>query len=189
MAYAQPDVEGAAYDWIAKALEVKFPGVQIWWEGEGVPGDELTLPYVLLNLISLRGSEPVMKVSDTLLPNGNYESLRITQYTGRLRVQVIGSSPTLSAWTVAMHIEGAYREPYVAEYLESSPLKPGQPLGPILNPSAQFETAQETRTTQDYPFAYVECIIDDEQGVGSIERVTADGDIGGVTVTATAQSP
>ena len=32
-------------------------------------------------------------------------------------------------------------------------------------------------------------IIDDEQGVGSIERVTADGDIGGVTVTATAQSP
>lgn len=173
---ARSQLEQDLRAWILSALAGDHPAMQVVFSGHGGAG--LTLPYVLVALVSKIEQGTLAKViSDTPAATpGNVEVTYVQRFTGLARVTVVGSTETISAWSVSSLIARSPR--IVATSLALSGLNLGVSTGGLATDvSLLSETTQETRVQQDFRFSYTECTLDSATGITPIERVIATGTI------------
>jgi len=194
MASRKSQIEMAIYDWVQAALSEQHPGTPIVYEDDGQPNPgKQGLPYVSIQLISRRRQgTPATGVID----NGGTITTRIvSRYEGRVRLTVIGSSDTVSAWEVSERLEDSISDPRVQVVLsgaetDTTPRRtawasPVERLSDATEVTALLSTGSETRIQQDFLWSGAVCR-ESTEPVDCIESAVVTGTIGDVTINTTA---
>lgn len=193
MAYKPSDVEKALYDWVEAALSDSFSNIVIGYENSA--GDFGSVPYVLIHLATNRGVGTA-ETSVVEVAPGVVETRIETQREGIVRITVVGSSSTVSAWDVSGRIEESIYDQRVRLIIEGAPMGadpakqvaaiPVDKISDARDMAYLFPTSTETRVAQDFKFTAVVCTVSTEP-VDCIEKVITTGTIDGITINT--QSP
>lgn len=190
-------IEMALHDWLTAALADQFAGTVVAYEDDGAPDPgSVRLPYVTLLLVSRkREGRPTTEVVEV---GGQTVTRSVSRYTGRVRISVIGSSNTVSAWDVSERIEESITDPRI-QLILSGAERPGVPAtqpfaAPVesiteaLEVTANLSTGSETRIVQDFRFSAAICR-EDDAAVDVIECVITSGTIGDITINTQTPEP